>query len=221
MPELLLPLLARAALWPADLQPLLQALQRHGFRVVLQAPPSRGAYGQFEPASRTLWIAPISHELGIARQTLLHEATHAAQSCPHGVLTPVGWSLPLSPLIEREISAITLNRYHHGNRAVEREAFALKAGELSGVVQVADRFMVLFCEGYTEPAQVALAWLLHHFRCGASAWNSRFAYSRSPARLSSQRITTRPRNDAYSRATCSTGRVRKRLRYIKIGRAHV
>ena len=42
-----------------------------------------------------------------------------------------------------------------GQPALEREAFALKPGELSGVVQVADRFMVLFCEGYTEPAQVA------------------------------------------------------------------
>jgi parvulin-like peptidyl-prolyl isomerase len=44
-----------------------------------------------------------------------------------------------------------------GQPALEREAFTLKPGELSGVVQVADRFMVLFCEGYTEPAQVSLA----------------------------------------------------------------
>ncbi len=41
-----------------------------------------------------------------------------------------------------------------GQPALEREAFALKPGELSGVVQVADRFMVIFCEGYTEPAAV-------------------------------------------------------------------
>ena len=41
-----------------------------------------------------------------------------------------------------------------GQPALEREAFALKPGELSGVVQVADRFLVLFCEGYTEPAKV-------------------------------------------------------------------
>jgi parvulin-like peptidyl-prolyl isomerase len=44
-----------------------------------------------------------------------------------------------------------------GQPALEREAFALKPGELSGVVQVADRFMVLFCEGFTEPAQVSIA----------------------------------------------------------------
>jgi len=42
-----------------------------------------------------------------------------------------------------------------GQPTLEREAFALKPGELSGVVQVADRFMVIFCEGYTEPAKVA------------------------------------------------------------------
>ncbi|NBW86754.1 MAG: hypothetical protein EBR23_08010, partial [Planctomycetia bacterium] len=42
-----------------------------------------------------------------------------------------------------------------GQPALEREAFALKPGELSGVVQVADRFMVVFCEGFTEPARVS------------------------------------------------------------------
>jgi len=41
-----------------------------------------------------------------------------------------------------------------GQPTLEREAFALKPGELSGVVQVADRFMVIFCEGYTQPAKV-------------------------------------------------------------------
>jgi parvulin-like peptidyl-prolyl isomerase len=42
-----------------------------------------------------------------------------------------------------------------GQPALEREAFALKPGELSGVVQVADRFMVILCEGFTAPAQVS------------------------------------------------------------------
>jgi parvulin-like peptidyl-prolyl isomerase len=42
-----------------------------------------------------------------------------------------------------------------GQPTLEREAFALEPGELSGVVQVADRFMVIFCEGFTEPAQVS------------------------------------------------------------------
>jgi hypothetical protein len=109
---LLLPLLATGGwVWPTDLQPLLAALRRHRFSVQLAPPPRRGAYGMFDQASRTIWVAPITAELGITRQALLHEAAHAAQSCPDGVLRPIGWRLPLSPLIEREISAITLNHY--------------------------------------------------------------------------------------------------------------
>lgn len=44
-----------------------------------------------------------------------------------------------------------------GQPAIEREAFGLKPGELSGVIQVADRFMVLYCEGYTQPVEVSFA----------------------------------------------------------------
>ena len=46
---------------------------------------------------------------------------------------------------------------HGGQPALERQAFALKPGELSGIVQIADRFMVILCEGYTDAAQVKLA----------------------------------------------------------------
>lgn len=42
-----------------------------------------------------------------------------------------------------------------GQPTLEREVFALAPGELSGVVQIADRFMVIFCEGFTEPAKVS------------------------------------------------------------------
>ena len=45
---------------------------------------------------------------------------------------------------------------HGGQPTLEREAFGLEPGELSGVVQIADRFMVIFCEGFTEPAKVTL-----------------------------------------------------------------
>lgn len=44
-----------------------------------------------------------------------------------------------------------------GQPVIEREAFGLKPGELSGVIQVADRFLVLYCEGYTEPVEVSFA----------------------------------------------------------------
>ena len=60
---------------------------------------------------------------------------------------------PTSRTLRGEVPPI--QRYG-GQPALERQAFSLKPGELSGVVQVADRFLVLFCEGYTEPAKVSL-----------------------------------------------------------------
>ncbi len=44
-----------------------------------------------------------------------------------------------------------------GQPALEREVFSLSQGELSGVVQVADRFLVLLGEGFTEPVDVNFA----------------------------------------------------------------
>lgn len=111
---------------PDDLQPLAQALRRHGFRLRLESPAVRGVYGLFEGRSRTLWMAPIAFDLGIGRQTLLHEATHAAQSCPDGRLRLIGWNLPLAAVVRREIDGIITTRYPAGKRALEREAFALQ-----------------------------------------------------------------------------------------------
>lgn len=110
---------------PVDVQPLVKALQSHGFRVQVALPPQPGAYGQFEPRSRTLWVSPLSLELGIGRQTFLHEAVHAVQSCPSGVVSPIGWSLPLDPAVERGINMVLYHGYPT-NMAVEREAFALQ-----------------------------------------------------------------------------------------------
>lgn len=111
---------------PTDLQPLASALQQHGFRVVIALPPMRRAFGQYEPRSRTLWISPLSFELGIVRQAVLHEAVHAVQSCPSGTLRPIGWSLPLSPLIANQINGVVLDGYPRHTRALEQEAFALQ-----------------------------------------------------------------------------------------------
>jgi parvulin-like peptidyl-prolyl isomerase len=58
---------------------------------------------------------------------------------------------PASRALRGEVPPI---QKYGGQPAIEREAFALKPGELSGVLQVADRFLVLFCEGFTAPAQV-------------------------------------------------------------------
>jgi hypothetical protein len=61
---------------------------------------------------------------------------------------------PTSRALRGEVPPI---QRHGGQPALERQAFALKPGELSGIVQIADRFMVLFCEGYTEPSAVSFA----------------------------------------------------------------
>ena len=111
---------------PADLQPLARELQTRGFKLRIALPPVREAYGLFQAKTRTLWLSPLTFELGIARQTFLHETVHAVQSCPTGVLTPVGWRYRLAPVVEREISGILTTRYHHGNRALEQEAFGLQ-----------------------------------------------------------------------------------------------
>jgi parvulin-like peptidyl-prolyl isomerase len=44
-----------------------------------------------------------------------------------------------------------------GMTQLEDEAFKLKTGELSGIIAVGDKFVILFCEGYTEPLKVELA----------------------------------------------------------------
>ncbi len=46
---------------------------------------------------------------------------------------------------------------HSGQPTLEKEAFALKAGELSGVIQLGEKFVILFCEGYTTPEKVQYA----------------------------------------------------------------
>ena len=111
---------------PADLQPLIQALNTKGFKVLIALPPLHGSYGLFQSKNKTLWISPVTFPLGIARQTFLHEAVHAIQSCPSGRLSPVGWQVSLTPVVEREISAIFLKNYNHKNRTLEQEAFFLQ-----------------------------------------------------------------------------------------------
>jgi len=112
---------------PAELRPLATTLQQRGFQLRLVPPPvGGGAYGLFQAKTRTLWIAPVAFELGIGRQVFLHEAIHAAQSCPTGVLQPLGWSVKLNPVVELEISRILTTSYHHGKRQLEREAFSMQ-----------------------------------------------------------------------------------------------
>ena len=45
-------------------------------------------------------------------------------------------------------------RRHGGQPELEEEAFSLHPGDLSGIVQVGDKFIILLCEDYTKPVEV-------------------------------------------------------------------
>lgn len=112
---------------PNDLNPLLNLLKKKGFQIKFESPPRRGVYGLFQRKSKTLWISPISFEMGIVRQIILHEATHAAQSCPYGSLSPIGWKLPISQSIRNEVQANLFRNYETSHYYIEEEAFYLQS----------------------------------------------------------------------------------------------
>lgn len=112
--------------FPAAVQPLVEALQRAGYRVMLKKPPIDGAYGATNVRKKMIWVAPITIDLGILRQALIHEAVHAAQGCPIGKLRPIGWSLPMANAVDREVAGVLYRNYAHGKHDVEREAFAMQ-----------------------------------------------------------------------------------------------
>lgn len=45
-------------------------------------------------------------------------------------------------------------RKYGGSGILEEEAFKLKQGEISGIIAVADQFIILRCQGYTRPVKV-------------------------------------------------------------------
>jgi parvulin-like peptidyl-prolyl isomerase len=61
---------------------------------------------------------------------------------------------PSSNALRGEVPPI---RKWGGQPVLEKEAFALKPGELSGVIQVGDKLVILRCEGFTEPTTVKFA----------------------------------------------------------------
>lgn len=58
---------------------------------------------------------------------------------------------PSSKALRGEVPPI---RKYGGQPQLEDVAFGLKAGELSGIIQLADKFVILKCEGRTQPVEV-------------------------------------------------------------------
>ena len=110
----------------ADLKQLQQSLLRHGFSIDIRQPPGR-AYGRFIPAEKRLEISPLVRELGITRPVLLHEAVHAAQSCPNGALSLVGVQRPVDPAVGSRIRYLLRNHYKPNRAALEQEAFVIQS----------------------------------------------------------------------------------------------
>ena len=111
----------------ATIDALLQTLQRHGFHIEQRHPPNRTAYGQFIAARKLLLISPLATELGVARAVLLHEAVHAAQSCPSGQLRPLGLTLSAAPAVESRIRYLLTHHYAQSQVVLEEEAFQVQA----------------------------------------------------------------------------------------------
>ena len=112
--------------WPADWLPLVKALQQAGYQVRFEKPPIQGAYGATNSRKKIIWVAPISVDLGIGRQTLIHEAVHGAQGCPTGKLQTIGWKTEMVNAVDREVAGILYRNYAHAKFDVEREAFAMQ-----------------------------------------------------------------------------------------------
>jgi parvulin-like peptidyl-prolyl isomerase len=47
-------------------------------------------------------------------------------------------------------------RRYGGQPLLEDEAFKMQPGEISAVIQVGDKFVILFCEGFTEPVKIEI-----------------------------------------------------------------
>lgn len=65
---------------------------------------------------------------------------------------------PTSKALQGEVPPI---RMHGGQPQLEKEAFSLQPGQLSGIIQVGDKYIILKCEGRTEPVEVNMEEVKH------------------------------------------------------------
>ena len=112
-----------------DLQDLVKALRSINYNVRFEKTPITGKYGLTDAKNKTIWVAPITIEMGIFRKTLIHEAVHAVQSCQSGKFMPIGWELSVSPVIEQSIKSNLYLNYPRKSHVIEKEAFLMQAQE--------------------------------------------------------------------------------------------
>jgi hypothetical protein len=62
----------------------------------------------------------------------------------------------IEPVSRANLGKVPPIRKHGGNDLVEKEAFRLKPGELSGIVAVGDKYIMMRCLGRTEPIVVSM-----------------------------------------------------------------
>ena len=110
-----------------DLQALVRALRSIDYNVRFEKTPIPGKYGLTDAKNKTIWVAPITIEMGIFRKTLIHESVHAVQSCPTGRMVPIGWELSVSPVIEQSIKSNLYLNYPRKSHRIEKEAFLMQA----------------------------------------------------------------------------------------------
>ena len=109
-----------------DLSNLIKLLNKKGFKIKNELPPKKRAYGLYENSTKTIWISPITKKLGIYKNVLVHEAVHAAQSCPRGFLTKLNIPIKLNSSQEKIIKMKLVNHYSHGDFLLEKEAFSIQ-----------------------------------------------------------------------------------------------
>ena len=109
-----------------DLNILRRSLIEAGYKVKIDKPPMQGAYGLVNIKNKTMWIAPITKEMGIFRTTFLHEAVRAAQACKTGELNTIGWKLDVDKAVKVSIESILYRKYPSNKFDIEREAFQMQ-----------------------------------------------------------------------------------------------
>ena len=133
-------LIAQVPIQESSFEIIKKQLEQAKFQVILDLPPQRGAYGLLKADSKKIWINPVVFDLGIAEQTLSHEAVHAAQVCKgKGKLSLLG--LEIDPLIYAQPFFM---HYGDGERKqLEREAYAVQTQ--SNRVELVSSLLKKYC----------------------------------------------------------------------------